>query len=67
MNCFTLSDCYKDSPVYETGVNLKYRWESLRIPPNVTSFKFQVKAANDVHIALSAADMTLANYYEIGE
>ena len=62
-----LLDCYKNSLIYMTDANYKYRWESLRIPPNVTSFTFKVKAANDVHIGLSAANMNLLNFYEIGK
>ena len=50
-----------------TDANYKYRWESLGIPPNVTSFKFKVKAADDVHIDLSAANMNLLNFYEMGK
>ena len=50
-----------------TDANYKYRWESLGIPPNVTSFKFKVKAADDVHIDLSAAKMNLLNFYEMGK
>ena len=62
-----LTDCYKDSHTYETDTTYEYRWESLRIPCNVTKFTFKVKANNDAHIALSAADETLTNFYEIGK
>ena len=62
-----LIDCYRNSLTYTTDNNYEYRWESLSIPPYATSFKFKVKAASDVHIGLSAANMNLSNFYEIGE
>ena len=60
-------ECYGESPIYTTDTNLAYQWESLYIPPGSTSITFKVKAANDVHIGLSAVDMVLPNFYEIGE
>ena len=64
----TFLDCYqKWLATYLTDTNYEYRWELPRIPSNVTSFTFEVKAANDVHIGLSAANMTLSNFYEIGK
>ena len=60
------TDCYTDSHTYMTDTTYNYRWESLRIPSDVTRFTFKVKAAHDVHIALSAADETRTNFYEIG-
>ena len=50
-----------------TDTTYEYRWKCLHIPSNVTRFTFKVKATNDVHIALSAANMNLKNFYEIGK
>ena len=59
-------ECYKDSPLFITDTDYKYRWESLRVPPGITSFTFEVKASNDVFIALSAENSTPKFFYEIG-
>ena len=67
MFIFSLLECYGESPTYTTDANYLYKWESLSIPPGSTSLTFKVKAANDVHIGLSAANMLLPNFYEIGE
>ena len=63
---FLSLDCYRNSPVYNTSSVLEYRWKTMPLKPGIYSITFKVKAAHNVHIGLSAAEMVLP-FYEIGK